>query len=447
MQQQQEDGNLDGPFPVDIMSSFDPCCDEDISDTGEPIDVEWAGDMKMAAVLDDVLSETGTATTIQKRKQEKKTTVITAKKAIPIKKESSFSIKDRPKRALTAYNLFFREERKKIGEETFPVAFEQAGKIIGARWKKITPQEKAHYERLAAHEKWRFNMAMGEWSKARMEAKSRDDAAAAAAESTAASAVDATTSVSNEADRVGRSCQDAIVLDDDCSTPKDAWSSPRSSSSSSMQFSLQSLTRMQEEQIQPISIYSTPQVSAYSQENFDNKYYNYTNFSRCSDSGTSWSSPTHGYQNHLNVASGSNMNTPPAPQVTSSTQDDLLLQAPVLEFQASIGSVGSFDLGSPARRACFNDSFDERKMQAETKVHHSIHMPMSDESLLNDDHTFVNGTSHDRDVINFFNNKRLDNHPRNHHLASKGTSISSRRDESQSSQHHHHAGNFGWNMH
>jgi HMG (high mobility group) box len=456
-QQQQEQGNLKGLFPVDIMSSsFDPCCyDEDNNDIGDPIDFKWAGEMQMALpALDEQASESsGAAAATFQKKQEKKPAVITAKtKAIPVKKDSTLSIKDRPKRALSAYNLFFREERKKIGEETFPVGFEQAGKIIGARWKKITPQEKAHYERLAAHEKWRFNMAMGEWSKARMEAKSRAAAAAAAAESTEAEGVEATTSVSKEADREGRSCQDAIVVDSDFTSPKHASSSPSpSSSSSSMSFSCLS-QRMQEEQVQPLSMHF-PSPQWYYQGNYDNNNYNYSN----SNSGfNNWSSPIHqridhGYQHHhLNNASGSNMNTPPTPQITSSTHDDLLLQAPVLEFQASLGSVGSFDLGSnPARRACFNESCDERNMHiAKIHQHNTTHHMMpntSDESLLDDDdHPFATGTtSLDRDATNFFNNVRLNQNPINNPLDSTAAISSS--DESQS--HRHRADNLGWNMH
>uniref|UniRef100_A0A7S4IYJ8 HMG box domain-containing protein n=1 Tax=Odontella aurita TaxID=265563 RepID=A0A7S4IYJ8_9STRA len=67
-----------------------------------------------------------------------------------------------PKRSLNAYNFYFREERRRIVEEyenghraTVP-SFREMGKIIGGRWKRITPEERAPYKVLAAEDSARY---------------------------------------------------------------------------------------------------------------------------------------------------------------------------------------------------------------------------------------------------------------------------------------------------
>ena len=74
-------------------------------------------------------------------------------------------LKDRPKRALSAYNIFFQHERQKMLETTpvrasgkprrshGKVGFAEMAKRIGAKWKQISAEDKAHYEGLAAKDK------------------------------------------------------------------------------------------------------------------------------------------------------------------------------------------------------------------------------------------------------------------------------------------------------
>jgi hypothetical protein len=84
----------------------------------------------------------------------------------------------RPKRALTAYNIFFKDQRAKIlagqeeAEEMFHTAygtkrkrrscphgkigFEAMAKTIGKLWKAIEPEELAYYKKMAAADKKRF---------------------------------------------------------------------------------------------------------------------------------------------------------------------------------------------------------------------------------------------------------------------------------------------------
>uniref|UniRef100_A0A7S2VBS3 HMG box domain-containing protein n=1 Tax=Entomoneis paludosa TaxID=265537 RepID=A0A7S2VBS3_9STRA len=77
----------------------------------------------------------------------------------------------KPKRSLSAYNLFFQTERKKL-LKTLPVkgkkprkshgkiGFADMARTIAAKWKKITPDEKSEYDRLAALDKQRYKSQM-----------------------------------------------------------------------------------------------------------------------------------------------------------------------------------------------------------------------------------------------------------------------------------------------
>jgi hypothetical protein len=84
----------------------------------------------------------------------------------------------RPKRALTAYNIFFKDQRAKIlvelegDEESIhtsygtkqrrrrrphgKIGFEEMAKMIGKKWKGIGPEELAYYKAMAASDKKRL---------------------------------------------------------------------------------------------------------------------------------------------------------------------------------------------------------------------------------------------------------------------------------------------------
>lgn len=112
----------------------------------------------------------------------------------PKKKNVRKKHKDKPKRPLSAYNLFFRDERKKIlesipaknedGEEVDAkvdddeeeeldadgkkrkkaphgkIGFENLAKIIGQRWQKLEPDKIEHYKKLAAKDMKRYKEQM-----------------------------------------------------------------------------------------------------------------------------------------------------------------------------------------------------------------------------------------------------------------------------------------------
>eukprot|EP00977_Amphora_coffeiformis_P009409 scaffold2179_cov165-Amphora_coffeaeformis.AAC.13 len=82
---------------------------------------------------------------------------------------------EKPKRPLTAYNIFFRDERQRL-LETLPVlknvkskkahgkiSFPDLAKRISREWKRISPASKVHYCELACHDKLRYYREMEEW--------------------------------------------------------------------------------------------------------------------------------------------------------------------------------------------------------------------------------------------------------------------------------------------
>jgi hypothetical protein len=106
----------------------------------------------------------------------------------PKKKSVRKKHKDKPKRPLSAYNLFFKDERKNILESVSKtqeepqegddeeeqggdgkkktktpqgkIGFENLAKIIGQRWQKLEPDRIEHYKKLAAIDMKRYKAAM-----------------------------------------------------------------------------------------------------------------------------------------------------------------------------------------------------------------------------------------------------------------------------------------------
>ncbi|CAB9521667.1 high mobility group [Seminavis robusta] len=122
-----------------------------------------------------------------------------------IKRPTKKKPKDKPKRPLSAYNYFFKEERQKIlkyvlaedpsvvendpnsddyiddamfkrlKKEGNKVSFDEMGKIIGARWKNIDPDRLAKYSELASEDAERYKKEMKSYN-SRQEAKMRSEA-------------------------------------------------------------------------------------------------------------------------------------------------------------------------------------------------------------------------------------------------------------------------------
>jgi hypothetical protein len=143
--------------------------------------------------------------TVRKERQKKKAALPPAmvraehkvkKKAAPAAKaKQQDGLKSRPKRALSAYNLFFQHERKQM----FKVGFSDMAKQIGSKWKVISPEDRAHFEALAARDKWRYNTEMGVWTLARQAEKARTMAAQGATAASNAAAEAAATGAAEAA--------------------------------------------------------------------------------------------------------------------------------------------------------------------------------------------------------------------------------------------------------
>lgn len=74
--------------------------------------------------------------------------------------------KDMPRRPLSAYNLFFREERTRLLEEELNATqhpdglFSVLGKEIAKRWKALPEDKRQKYKAMAAEELQRYRREM-----------------------------------------------------------------------------------------------------------------------------------------------------------------------------------------------------------------------------------------------------------------------------------------------
>jgi len=109
-----------------------------------------------------------------KPKQSKKSKKNSAKEAKAVKAKEVKTVKtkqkrprdrNRPRRALSAYNIFFQEQKATLDEQRERQKaeggektkwFETLAKIIGARWKEIPQEKRKHYIDLANVDKKRY---------------------------------------------------------------------------------------------------------------------------------------------------------------------------------------------------------------------------------------------------------------------------------------------------
>ena len=74
----------------------------------------------------------------------------------------------KPTRPLTAYNLFFHDQRQLIQEEMLATTgnkahFTEVTKIVGSRWRQLGQEDRLHYKKLAAKDKQRYAVELVEW--------------------------------------------------------------------------------------------------------------------------------------------------------------------------------------------------------------------------------------------------------------------------------------------
>ena len=69
-----------------------------------------------------------------------------------------------PKRPSGAYVFFTNDMRPKVLQEFPGLKFVDLGKVLGERWRALSPQEKKTYEDMAANDKIRFQMEMQQYT-------------------------------------------------------------------------------------------------------------------------------------------------------------------------------------------------------------------------------------------------------------------------------------------
>jgi len=79
---------------------------------------------------------------------------------LPAKKRRRSRDPDQPKRALTAYLYFCKEERRLLSKSGSTLPLGDITREIAKRWKQVTPEQRQHFERLAAVDKQRYQEEM-----------------------------------------------------------------------------------------------------------------------------------------------------------------------------------------------------------------------------------------------------------------------------------------------
>jgi HMG (high mobility group) box len=85
-----------------------------------------------------------------------------------------------PKKPLTAYNAFFREQRAKLGVPKTHAEqknFQELGKFMGKRWKELNEEERQVYEDMAEADRGRYSAEMTAYQKEQQQAPAADAAA------------------------------------------------------------------------------------------------------------------------------------------------------------------------------------------------------------------------------------------------------------------------------
>jgi structure-specific recognition protein 1 len=99
----------------------------------------------------------------RKKSDESPTSKKSKGKASPKKKKKKDP--NAPKRGLNSYMFFSKEMRPKIMEENPGLGMGEVGKLLGQKYKDLTDEEKAKYEKMAAADKTRYEEEMETYEK------------------------------------------------------------------------------------------------------------------------------------------------------------------------------------------------------------------------------------------------------------------------------------------
>jgi HMG-box domain len=80
---------------------------------------------------------------------------------------------EKPKRALTAYNYFFRATRAELLQNANKVGFDAMAKEVARRWKLVPANERLSYQQVAVHDRHRYDDEMKVYTRQLQDAKTR----------------------------------------------------------------------------------------------------------------------------------------------------------------------------------------------------------------------------------------------------------------------------------
>lgn len=159
----------------------DESTDEDFNPEGQESDVAEEFDSNPSTTESESGNEEGGGSDKKKEKKEKKKKDKKPKSAKTISEKPRKSKKSkkpddgRPKRAATAYMIWFNEAREDIKSDNPGISFVDIAKKGGELWKKMSTSEKSKYEEKAAKSKEEYIEAMKEFKESGGGAESSKD--------------------------------------------------------------------------------------------------------------------------------------------------------------------------------------------------------------------------------------------------------------------------------
>eukprot|EP00164_Ancoracysta_twista_P000548 GFYU01000731.1.p1 GENE.GFYU01000731.1~~GFYU01000731.1.p1 ORF type:complete len:131 (-),score=63.44 GFYU01000731.1:335-685(-) len=102
-----------------------------------------------------------------KKKTPKKKTVKSKEKASPAKTKATKKKKDKdaPKKGLSAFMFFSKEQRDTAKKNNPDASFGDIGRILGEMWRQATDKDKKKYEQMAEKDKARYEKEMAAYKK------------------------------------------------------------------------------------------------------------------------------------------------------------------------------------------------------------------------------------------------------------------------------------------
>jgi len=98
-----------------------------------------------------------------------------AKPKGPTKRKKQKKDPNAPKKALTAFMFFSNNMRPKLKEENPDASFGDLARLVGARFKELTPEDRVKWDKMASKDKERYKEAMAEYSAPEEEDDDDDD--------------------------------------------------------------------------------------------------------------------------------------------------------------------------------------------------------------------------------------------------------------------------------